>query len=267
MNKLDTALRDLAQMDELAAGDSPVHRLHPLTKLAVTILYIVLVVSYGKYEFGSMIIMLLFPLFAYQLSGIPLRTCFIKLRYVLPLVLAVGLFNPFLDKSPALQIGTLTVSGGVLSMLTLMTKGVLALMMSFLLAAATPLDSLCAALRKLHVPSFLVTLLLLTFRYVGLLMEEASVMTTAYRLRAPGQKGIHFSAWGSFLGQLLLRSMDRAEDLYSAMLLRGYRGDFPYAEPKPFTFRDAAVLLLCAAMLVLLRFGNLTELIGGLFVR
>ena len=267
MNKLETALRELGQMDELAAEDSPIHRLHPLVKLAVTILYIVLVVSYGKYEFGSMIIMLLFPLVCYQISGVPLKTCFIKLRYVLPLVLAVGIFNPFLDKAPMLRIGALSLSGGVISMFTLMTKGALALMMSFLLAATTPLDSLCAALRKLRIPSFLVTLLLLTFRYVGLLMEEASVMTDAYRLRAPGQKGIHISAWGSFLGQLLLRSMDRAEDLYGAMCLRGYRGEFPYAEPRPFTWRDALILLLCAALLLFLRFGHVTELLGSLFVR
>ena len=91
-------------------------------------------------------------------------------------------------------------------MITLMLKGVFALMASFLLIATTPMDSLCAALRKLHVPSLLVTLLLLTYRYVAVMLREVSVMTDAYHLRAPGQKGIHISAWGSFLGQLLLRS-------------------------------------------------------------
>ena len=51
-------------------------------------------------------------------------------------------------------------------------------------------------------------------------------MIQAYSLRAPNQKGIHISAWGSFLGQLLLRSMDRAQELYYSMLLRGFRGEF-----------------------------------------
>ena len=55
----------------------------------------------------------------------------------------------------------------------------------------------------LRMPGMLVTLLLLTYRYVGVMTEELAVMTDAYRLRAPGQKGIHYSAWGSFLGQLL----------------------------------------------------------------
>ena len=43
---------------------------------------------------------------------------------------------------------------------------------------------------------------------------------TAYALRAPGEKGIHFRAWGSLLGQLLLRSVDRAQLVYESMLLR-----------------------------------------------
>ena len=79
-------------------------------------------------------------------------------------------------------------------------------------------------------PKLLTALLLLTYRYVEVLLEQAGIMTTAYHLRAPGQKGIAVSAWGSFLGQLLLRSMDRAEDLYESMELRGFTGEFYYAE-------------------------------------
>ena len=76
-------------------------------------------------------------------------------------------------------------------MITLMLKGVFWLMASFLLMATTKIDSLCAALRKLHVPAMLVSLLQLTYRYVGVMTEDLAVMTDAYHLRAPGQKGIH----------------------------------------------------------------------------
>ena len=116
-------------------------------------------------------------------------------------------------------------------------------------------------------PGLLVTLLLLTYRYVGVMTEELAVMTDAYHLRAPGQKGIHVSAWGSFLGQLLLRSMDRAQELYSSMLLRGYHEHFHYADIRPFSVRDAAYLLLTVAALGLMRFVPVASLVGGLFVR
>ena len=141
----------------------------------------------------------------------------------------MGLLNPIFDRQIVTQIGTLAVSGGVVSMLTLVMKGVFCLLASFLLMATTTIEEICRALRQLHLPKTITSLLLLTFRYIGVLLSEVSVMQEAYSLRAPGQKGVHISAWGSFLGQLLLRSMDRAEALYESMELRGFCGDFSYA--------------------------------------
>ena len=267
MNKMEKALWELSEMDELAAQDSPIHRLSPTAKLLTAIAYILVVVSYHKYDLSGLIVMLLYPVLLFQLSDIPITVCFYKLRIVLPLVMAVGLFNPFFDRAPFFYLGTVPVSGGVISMLTLMLKGVLCLMVSFLLMATTPIDSLCAALRKLHIPGMLVTLLLLTYRYVGVMTEELAVMTYAYHLRAPGQKGIHVSAWGSFLGQLLLRSMDRAQELYSSMLLRGYHDHFHYAPMKTFDLRDGLFLVGCVAIFLLLRFVNIAQLLGSIFMR
>lgn len=264
MDKINHALDEFREMDALAAQDSPIHRMHPAVKLLLTLLYILCVVSFHKYQLSALAVMALYPILLFQISGIPVRTCFYKLRVVLPLVCAVGLLNPFYDRAPLLQIGNVAVSSGVISMITLMLKGVFALMASFLLIATTPMDSLCAALRKLHVPSLLVTLMLLTYRYVAVMMEEVSVMTEAYHLRAPGQKGIHISAWGSFLGQLLLRSMDRAEDLYESMQLRGFRGEFYYAEVPKCTAGAVVFALGCTAFFAAARCWDLPQLLGNL---
>ena len=130
MDKTDRAALELREMDELAAMKSPVHFMHPLSKLIITISYILVTVSFGKYELSGLLVMVLYPLFVFSLSGISVGTCFRKLRFVLPLVCAVGLFNPFFDRTPLLYIGKLAVSGGVLSMITLMLKGVLCLQAS-----------------------------------------------------------------------------------------------------------------------------------------
>ena len=267
MNKMQKALAELSEMDELAAMRSPVHRLHPGAKLITTIAYIMITLSFGKYDLPGLVPMVLWPAMMFSLSGVKVRTCFYKLRIVLPLVMAVGLFNPFFDWQTILTIGNIAISGGVISMITLMLKGVFSLMASFLLMATTKIDSLCAALRKLHVPAILVSLLQLTYRYVGVMTEELAVMTDAYHLRAPGQKGIHISAWGSFLGQLLLRSMDRAQELYSSMILRGYHEHFHYADIDRFRGRDALYMLVSVLLFVLLRYGNISQLVGGLVVR
>jgi len=264
MDKIDLAASELREMDDLAALSSPIHSLHPLSKLVLTVAYSLLTVSFHKYDLSGLVVMLIFPLIAYSLSGIPVRTCFRKLRTVLPLVLMVGLFNPFFDRVPLFTIGGVYVSGGVVSMVTLMLKGLLCLMTAFLLAATTPMDSLCGALRKIRVPKLFVTLLLLTFRYISVLVDEAHIMTTAYRLRAPGQRGIHYSAWGSFLGQLLLRSMDRAEELYSSMQLRGFNGEFYYAEVTPLKTRDYLLTGLAIGAFVFCRLVNIAALLGSI---
>ena len=267
MNKMEKALSELSGMDRLAEQDSPLHRIHPSAKLLSTVLYVIVTVSFSKYDLSGLFPMILWPLLLFQISGITLRSCFYRLRIVLPLVMAVGLFNPFFDRTPVLKIGAFTVTGGMISMLTLMLKGVYCLMASYLLMATTGIDQLCAALRKMHFPRMLVTLLLLTYRYVGVMTEELAVMTDAYQLRAPGQKGIHYSAWGSFLGQLLLRSMDRAEELYSSMLLRGYHGEFYYAQERGSSMGDVLYAVLWCALFAAARVVNLTQVLGSAVMR
>ena len=267
MDKLSQAQAELREMDALAAADSPIHRLHPLSKLIVTILYITLVVSFSKYDLTGLFVMVLYPVLLYQAAGIPLSLCFYRLRVVLPLVCAVGLANPFLDRLPVMRLGSMVITGGMVSMVTLMLKGIFSLLASFLLIATTPMDALCAALRKLHVPGILVTLLLLTYRYIGVMLEEVAIMNDAYKLRAPGQKGIHISAWGSFLGQLLLRSMDRAEALYGSMRLRGFQGEVYYADVPPCRMGSIVYLLLCTMLFLIVRFVPVATLLGGLLVR
>lgn len=266
MNKIEHAGSDLREMDALAMGTSVLHRLAPLCKLFVTVCYIAFVVSFGKYDLAELALMVLYPVLAFQIADIPIKTCFRKLRYVLPLVCAVGILNPFLDRTPMLTLGSLTVSGGVISMLTLMMKGVFSLMASFLLIATTPVDALCAALRKIRLPSMLTTLFLLTYRYVGVMIDEVGIMMQAYRLRAPGQRGVHISAWGSFLGQTLLRSMDRAQELYHSMLLRGFHGEFYYVGAPKGTAGGVICAFVCVGFFAAVRFAPLADLLGGLFV-
>ena len=251
---IERSIRDLREMDTLASGKSPIHAVSAGAKLLVTVVYILTVVSFDKYRMSSLLFMIFYPAVLFAVSGISVSTCFYKLRFMLPLVLAVGIFNPIMDRTPAAAVGSFTITAGMISMLTLMM-------------ATTGIEALCGALRKIHVPSMLVTLLLLTYRYAAVLAEEANVMTQAYSLRAPGQKGIHYSAWGSFLGQLLLRSMDRAEELHASMLLRGYHGEFHYAQGRGSSAGDVLYAALWCAFFAAARCVNLTQLLGSVLMR
>ncbi len=266
MDQMTAAMRELADLDTLAAGNSFLHRRHPLPKLLLTVFYIFTLVSFSVNQLSGLLPMILIPVVLYQLGGIPIRTCFYKLRFILPLVCAVGIWNPVINRTPVFQIGHIPVTEGMISFVTLMLKGTLSLMMSFLLIATTNIEKICYALSLLHVPKIILTQVLITFRYISLLLREAASMYHAYSLRAPGQKGIHISAWGSFLGQLLLRSMDRAGDLYQSMEMRGFHGSFYYANVQKADRNDFVYFFLTAAVMLLCRAVNLSALLGWLLL-
>ena len=56
-------------------------------------------------------------------------------------------------------------------------------------------------------------------------LSELNQMSEAYHLRAVKQKGLHIKAWGSFVGHFLLRSLDRANEIFESMILRGFHGN------------------------------------------
>ena len=151
-------------------------------------------------------------------------------------------------------------------MITLMLKGVFSVLASYFLVATTSIDKICYSLRLIHVPEILVTQIMLTYRYIVLLLKEVNRITDAYSLRAPGQKGIHFRVWGSLTGQLLLRSMDRATIVYESMLLRGYNGNFTYiGEEDKVTMTDVVYLILFGVLFVFLRLCPIVAVVGGAF--
>jgi len=191
-------------------------------KLLIAVVYIILLMSLDKYNLTGVILMIIPPLIVFTINGFSIGKFFYKLRFVLPLILFVGIFNPFFDRKIIITVGHLGVSGGVVSLITLIFKGTLALMTSYALMQLTEIEEVCKTLRKIHVPSVIVITIMLTYRYIPLFAEQVQIMKEGYSLRSPGQKGIHFSAWGSFLGQLLLRSFDRAKELCDEMKLRGF---------------------------------------------
>jgi cobalt/nickel transport system permease protein len=99
-----------------------------------------------------------------------------------------------------------------------------------------------------------------------MLLEEVNRITQAYALRAPKQKGIHFKVWGSLTGQLLLRSMDRAEIVYESMVLRGYQGSFGYmGEQAKWRYQDVLYLFVWVLLIILFRSTPVILVIGNLF--
>lgn len=265
MSKLNNAIHEIHCMDSLASRDQWVNHIHPLVKLVLTIGYIFVLVSFNKYDVAGITGMVVYPIAVFLLADLSFIKSIKRLKVVLPLVCFIGIFNPLFDKHYIL-INGIRVSAGILSMLSLILKGVFSVLASYLLIATTSVDKLCYALRLIHIPKPIVTQFMLMYRYITVLLEEADRIMQAYMLRAPRQKGIHFKAWGSLAGQLLLRSMDRANEVYESMLLRGYHGGYQYLSGQiVFRTTDFVYLLFWAGVFLLFRMCPVVLLAGNLF--
>ncbi|MGN1167143.1 MAG: cobalt ECF transporter T component CbiQ [Lachnospiraceae bacterium] len=244
MSKVGGAVREIYRMDEIAARDTWLNRLHPLVKLLATIVYIAVTVSFSKYQVEKVLLMAVYPVVLFIVGEVSFTDSIRRLKIVLPLVCFVGILNPFFDRQPVANVKGIVITTGMISMCTLIVKGILCVFASYLLIASTNIEGICYALRMLHVPSLIVTQIMLTYRYISLLLTEAGRILDAYSLRAPGQKGIHIKAWGSLAGGLLLRSMDRASAVYESMTLRGYHGEFCYGRERTVRKKDILYLIV-----------------------
>lgn len=253
MSKISNAMSEIHEIDELADRKSAINRIHPLVKLIITLIYITGVISFHKYELSGLLTMAIYPFLLLKLSDIPVHVCFKKLRVMLPLVCFLGVLNPIFDRTPLLVLFGIRISGGMVSMGTLILKGTFTLMASFLLIATTGMERICYGLKLLHIPGVLVTQILLIYRYITVLLDEVNTVVEAYSLRATKDRGVRYRIWGSLMGQLLLRSMDRAGRLYDSMLLRGFTEEFHYLEKQKFTKQDYWFFLLWLFIIAALR--------------
>lgn len=264
MSKIKDVAGEISNIEKNVAGESFLHGRHPLCVFVVSCIYIVCVMSFGFYELSALIPMILYPVIMFQLSGLYFRDFFYKLRFVMPILVLVGIWNPILDRIPVMKFGPFVLTTGIISFISLLIKGMLALMASYVLIATMGIEKICYALSLLKVPQVITSLVLMTYRYIGVLVSEADIMWDAYQLRAPNQKGVHFGVWGSFLGQLLIRSMDRSKEVYNGMLMRGYTGNYSYIQSKKVTFSDIVYMIVCISAFISFRIWNISILIGNM---
>jgi cobalt/nickel transport system permease protein len=233
MPNIVNAIYNIRRFDQLARQDSFIHRLHPLAKLLATLAYTLLLVSFDKYATIALLPFLFFPVFLAAAGRIPAGPILKRLLYIEPMIICLGLLNPLFDHSITNVMGY-AISSGWLIFISITLRGSLAVTAALLLIATTGMDGIALSLRKIMVPRIFVLQLMLTYRYISVLLEEAARTLQAYSLRAFDPKGLKREVWGPLLGQILLRTLDRAQRVYDAMCLRGFIGEYhPGKTPRP----------------------------------
>lgn len=264
MARTEQGLFDLDRLDRLGRGDSAIHRLDPRAKLLATAVFLVCVVSHGKYEVAALVPFVLFPVSVASAAGLPAGYLLRKLLAFAPFALLVGALNPIFDRSLHLQLGPLALSGGWVSCASILVRFALTVGAALVLVGTTSFHGVCLALERLGVPSVFVTQLLFLHRYLFVLGEEGSRMARARELRSFDGRGMGLRAYGGLVGHLLLRTLERAQRVHLAMRCRGFDGRIRIARRLAPGIRDVAFVAGWSAAFVLMRFVNVSREIGKL---
>lgn len=140
MSDLAAAWFNLKRFDELGQKGSVIHRVHPVAKLLTTVVYIVLIVSFDKTEIIPLLPLVLYPLVLIILGELPVKLLFQRIVIATPLVLGIGLFNPWFDQSPAWTVGRWVITNGWISLAALMFRFGLTAMAALVLMATSGIE-------------------------------------------------------------------------------------------------------------------------------
>jgi len=261
---ISASLFDLGRLDRLARRDTPFRRLDPRAKLLVTLAFLLCVVSFDRYAVAGLLPFFFYPVVVVALADLPLGYLLKKVLLVAPLALLMGAANPWFDPEPLLRFGSITLSGGWVSYAAILLRFALTVLAALALIATTGFHEVCVALRRIGVPAPMTVQLLLSYRYLFVLAGEGARMVRARSLRSFGRRGHGLVPYGSLVGHLLLRTVERSRRIHRAMLARGFAGELHSSSPLRFRCLDALYLLGWAALFLLFRLVNLPHLLGGL---
>jgi cobalt/nickel transport system permease protein len=239
------------------AGDpaSPIHRLDPRAKIVGLAGITVIGVSTPLHAWPAFVACALALAAIAAIARIGPAVVWPRVRVILPLVVFVAAFVPFVRGGPALEVGPLSLSEAGLATFALVTaKATIGAIGAVLLGATTSFPDILHGLERLRMPRLLTVIAGFMYRYVFVIADEARRMRSALAARAyrPRHLG-QVAALGRMVTGLFLRSYERGERVYLAMVARGYAGTMPRFAVLAFRRADAAFLVALALTLLPLR--------------
>ncbi|MFE2926745.1 cobalt ECF transporter T component CbiQ [Streptomyces goshikiensis] len=209
-------------------GHSPVHALPAHCKLAATFAFVLVVVSTPReavWAFGLYAVLIAIVAAAARIpAGFLLRRLVIEVPFVLFAVLM-----PFVAEGERVQFLGMSLSvSGLWGAWNVLAKGTLGVAASVLLASTTELRALLLGLQRLRLPPLLVQIASFMIRYGDVITDELRRMSIARRSRGFEARGVrHWGVLAKTAGALFIRSYERGERVYLAMVSRGYAGSMP----------------------------------------
>ena len=184
--------------------------------------------SFPKYDLAGVCIFASLPLFAVCAFSKDIGRSLKNSLAAIPVALAIGAANPWLDASPPFDFGLAKIPAGAVSLAVLCAKAWECAMAAVAFSQVASPNEMAKGLAALGVPCPVALQMSLTMRYIPIISGEAKRMGAAYSARSGRIGGAaKISDWPKLAGSLMLRSLDRAASVYDAMRARGFEAKFP----------------------------------------
>lgn len=253
-------------LDPYREGISPIHTLDARIKLVLAIAGIVAINLTPVQAWPAHMAYLGIIIVIVLLARVRLEAVLGRSTLALTFVLMAAIGAPFVHEGTPLA--TLSVlrwrlaitDVGALRFANVMVKAWLSALLAITLVTTTHFLELARAMRSLGIPLVLTSVILLMYRYLYVLVDEAQRLIRAREARTAsaedGREGgsIFWRAQvtGRMIGTLFLRTYERSERIYQAMLARGFNGEIRVLRPARVGRHDLACGSLGLAMFLVI---------------
>ena len=252
--------------DRYHETESFIHRLDPRVKVVVTIVFILSNALLPDGAWMAFAFSWMFLLFVNAFSNLgitfTLKRSFVALPFALVAITVLFSIPGQPVTSFHFLMWNLTITDmGLLRFMSILVRSWLSVQMAILLVGTTRFPDIIHALEHLRVPSILTTIISFLYRYLFVLVDEVFRLLRAREARSAAVAGSRSGGsvpWragvaGNMAGQLFLRSYERSDRVYNAMLARGYTGHLQTMNPHVFRRVDTVVTMFAILFLLLLQ--------------
>ena len=242
---------------------SLLHDLDPRVKIIAVIAYIIsnLLIPDGAWiGFLAALLILVFSAAAGRISaGYLLPRSLIALPFALSAItLLFTIEGQPIAQFQFLGLDLVISDAGWLRFVSILIRSWLSVQMAIILTVTTRFPDLAHGLLHLKMPAILISVISFMYRYLFVLIEETQRMLRARASRSAGKRRISLQdiLWqariaGNMVGQLFIRSFERSERIYHAMLARGYDGEYMTLKAHHMQTLDWLILLVFILLLFL----------------
>src|SRR5688572_10009467 len=249
--------------DRYHEKESFIHRLDPRVKVLVTLIFILsnALLPDGAWlaYFAAWLFLIFANLFSRLGIGYSFKRSFVALPFAL--IAITVLFSMPGNPVLALSKNWVITDMGLLKFVSILIRSWLSVQMAILLVATTRFPDLIHALEHLRVPAILTTIIAFLYRHLFVLTDEVFRLLRARESRSGAIAGSRSGGgvlWrakiaGNMAGQLFLRSYERSDRIYNAMLSRGYAGHLYTLNPHEMKSSDYFVTAFAIGIIFILQ--------------